>query len=162
MSQGRKVRRVIRRIDTWTVAKISLALHLCLVLVVMTAGVLLWTIADGQGAIGRLQDAVKSNLKLTTFQFHGDTLFKGVLTAGIIFAILGTFLTVVFAQLYNLLADLIGGIQVWVLEEVLDEDELRERVTGSVRKVPFDQTEDPVTAEVTAGANELEPEPAPV
>ena len=50
MAQGRRVRRVVRKIDTWSVLKVSALFWLSVVLIMLTAGVLLWAAA----AIGLL------------------------------------------------------------------------------------------------------------
>ncbi len=119
MAQGRRVRRVVRKIDTWTVAKIAAVFNLCMALVSVVAGVVLWTAADSAGFIAKLDKSVRSNFQLTSFQIHGAVVFRGALVGALLLAVLFTVLTAVAALLYNLLSDVVGGVQIWVLEEVV-------------------------------------------
>jgi len=125
MAQGRRVRRVLRKIDTWSLAKLAFLLHACFAIVFLVAGLILWFAADGAGAITTIEDAVKANLRLDTFSIDGTVLFRAALMGSVLSTIIGTLLWVLGAFLFNLLSDLTGGIQVWVLEEVLfDQDEV--------------------------------------
>ena len=119
MAQGRRVRRVLRKIDTFSLAKMAFLFHLCLSLVIVVACVLLWTVADGQGLVDQLEKTIRTNLQLDTFTIEGKVLFRSALGLAVLFALLGTGLWILGAFLFNLLSDLVGGVQVWVLEEVL-------------------------------------------
>ena len=119
MAQGRRVRRVVRKIDTWSVAKVAAVFHLCMALVSVVAGVILWNAADSAGFIDKLDKSVRSNFQLSSFQIHGDVMFRGAVVGAILLALLFTVLTTVAALLYNLLSDVVGGVQIWVLEEVV-------------------------------------------
>jgi len=126
MAQGRRVRRVIRKIDTFSLAKMAFLFHLCLALVFVVAGVLLWTVADGQGLIGQLEKTVRTNLQLDSFAIEGEVLFRSSVALAVLFAFLGTGLWILGAFLFNLLSDLVGGVQIWILEEVLFDHEQEE------------------------------------
>ena len=119
MAQGRRVRRVIRKIDTFSLAKMAFLFHLCLSLVIVVACVLLWTLADGRGLVDQLEKAVRTNLQLDTFTIEGKVLFRSMVALAVLFSLLGTGLWILGAFLFNLLSDLVGGVQIWVLEEVL-------------------------------------------
>ena len=119
MAQGRRVRRVLRKIDTFSLAKMAFLFHLCMALVMVVAGVLLWTAADGQGLVEQLEKTVRTNLQLDTFTIEGKVLFRAGVSLAVLSAALGTGLWILAAFLFNLLSDLVGGVQVWVLEEVL-------------------------------------------
>jgi hypothetical protein len=119
MAQGRRVRRVLRKIDTWSLAKLAFLLHACFAVVFVVAGTILWFGADGAGAITKLEEAVKANLRLDTFSIDGTVLFRSAVMGSVLFAFIGTLLWVLGAFLFNMLSDLTGGVQVWVLEEVI-------------------------------------------
>lgn len=121
MPKGRRVRRVVRKFDTWTVLKVSFLFNLCMFVVFLTAGIILYKGAEAAGAVALAERAIKSNLQLEAFTINGRSLFTGAALMGLVIAALVTFLTCITALLYNLISDLIGGIQVWVLEEVLPE-----------------------------------------
>ena len=155
MAQGRRVRRVIRKIDTFSLAKMAFLFHLCLSLVVVVAGLLLWTVADGQGMIDQLEKAVRTNLQLDSFTIEGNVLFRSAIAMSLLFALLGTGLWILGALLFNLLSDLVGGVQVWVLEEVLSDQEQEEEDA----LVVTDRPEPPGLEPAELG--DAEPAPAP-
>src|SRR5207244_12739465 len=49
LPQGRRVRRVIRKVDPWTVLRFSVLFYLSILLVVLVAGVALWEVASATG-----------------------------------------------------------------------------------------------------------------
>jgi hypothetical protein len=123
----RKVSRVVRRIDGWTVFKISLVLYMLLYVVLLIAGVLLWHLAYTTGTVDNIQGFIKELFGLKTFIINGKKLFNASRGLGLFLAIAGTGLHVTLAVLFNLIADLVGGVRVTVLEE---EVILRERLRG--------------------------------
>ena len=162
MAQGRRVRRVLRKIDTFSLAKMAFLFHLCLSLVMVVAGVLLWTVADGQGLVDQLEKTIRTNLQLDTFTIEGKVLFRAGVSLAVLSALLGTGLWILGAFLFNLLSDLVGGVQVWVLEEVLfDQAQEEEEALVSDRPEPpgLEPTGDSPKAEVVAtnGATVHEP-----
>jgi hypothetical protein len=113
----RKVNRVVRRIDPWTVFKIALVLFVLLYAVLVVAGVLLWDLANKTGTVDNIQGAVKELFALQTFVIDGKKLFRASWALGAIMAIGGTGFAVTAAVLFNLIADLVGGVRITVLEE---------------------------------------------
>jgi hypothetical protein len=49
--RARKVQRIVRRIEPWSVLKISLLFYFCLFLILLVAGTLLWTVGRSAGVI---------------------------------------------------------------------------------------------------------------
>src|SRR2546421_9878940 len=49
LPQGRRVRRVIRRVDPWTVLRFSVFFYLSIFLVLLVAGIALWQVASVTG-----------------------------------------------------------------------------------------------------------------
>jgi hypothetical protein len=113
----RKVSRVVRRIDGWTVFKISLVLYALLYVILVIAGVLLWHLAYTTGTVDNIQGFIKELFGLKTFVIDGKKLFHASRTLGLVMAIGGTGLHVTLVVLFNLIADLVGGVRVTVLEE---------------------------------------------
>jgi hypothetical protein len=113
----RKVSRVVRHIDGWTVFKISLVLYALLYVVLLIAGVLLWHLAYTTGTVDNIQGFIKELFGLKTFAINGKKLFQASRKLGLIMAIGGTGLHVTLVVLFNLIADLVGGVRVTVLEE---------------------------------------------
>ncbi|MCU1418338.1 MAG: hypothetical protein JWP32_2512, partial [Schumannella sp.] len=116
----RRVTRVVRHVDPWSVFKVALCFSLVLYGVCLTAGVLLWNVAYTTGTIDNVQRFFES-FGWDTFRFKGGELFHNAWIAGL-FASLGlTGLIVLTATLFNLITDLVGGIRVTVLEEEVVE-----------------------------------------
>ncbi len=112
----RRVRRVLRSIDTWTVFKLSVLFYLVLYAILMVAGVLLWNLAYATGTIDNLERFFES-FGWETFEFQGGALYHSAWIAGLFLVAAATGLNVVMATVFNLMADLVGGVGVTVLEE---------------------------------------------
>lgn len=112
----RRVTRVIRDIDAWSVFKVGLLFHAALYVVLLITGVLLWNVGSATGTIDNIQSFLES-FGWDTFTFKGAEVFQGAATLGIFGIALGTGLWVLGAIVFNLITELVGGIRVTVLEE---------------------------------------------
>jgi hypothetical protein len=117
--KGRRVRRLIRRIEPWTVLKFSLLLYVCFFAVILVAGIVLWVIAASTGGIHNVEKFIGQIFELNQFKFHAGVILGYTAAIGGILVVLGTLGNVLFAVLYNLISDIVGGIEVSVLEEDL-------------------------------------------
>ncbi|MDQ1429163.1 MAG: hypothetical protein QOK39_2639 [Acidimicrobiaceae bacterium] len=115
---GRRTRRVVRKIDVWTVLKMSILFYLCVLLVFLVAGIVLWNIAQAFDVIHSVEKFVRSILDLQKFTFHPGVVLQSYLFGGAILVLLGTGANVLAALLYNLISDVVGGVQFIVLEEM--------------------------------------------
>ncbi len=113
----RKVSRVVRRVDAWSVFKVALVFWAVAYAVALVASVLLWNLADTTGTIANIEGFVKELFALDTFELQGDVIFRAAMWLGAVLALAGTAASVVAAILFNLITDLVGGIRVTVLEE---------------------------------------------
>jgi hypothetical protein len=116
MAQGRRVRRVVRRIDPWSVLKVSSLFFGSVVLVLLIAGVLLWAAGSAVGAVGGFEKFM-SSIGFENFTFSLGQLLRGVVAFGLVVVAFGTGLSVLAAVIYNLISDVAGGIELAVLEE---------------------------------------------
>jgi hypothetical protein len=116
MAQGRRVRRVIRRIDTWSVLKVSSLFFATFMLVLLIAGVLLWIAGSVFGAVTGFERFMQA-VGFEGFSFVGWQLLRGFFAGGVVIVLLGTGLSVLVAVVYNHISDMVGGIQLVVLEE---------------------------------------------
>ena len=132
----RKVTRIVRRVDAWGVFKISVIFYVILYVILLVAGVLLWTLANTTGTVANVEGFIRDLFGLKTFEFDGEKLFRASWVLGAILVVAGTGLNVTLAILFNLISDLVGGVRVTVLEE---EVILRERpVLPPVAEEPAD------------------------
>jgi Transmembrane domain of unknown function (DUF3566) len=115
--RARKVKRIVRHIDPWSVLKLSLLFYACLFVIVMVAGTLLWNLAGAAGTIASIESFIKDIGAFKTFTFSGATIFRASFLIGLILVIAGSALNVLLVVLFNLISDLVGGIRVSVIEE---------------------------------------------
>jgi hypothetical protein len=113
----RKVTRVVRRIDTWSVLKVSVLFYVVMFIILLVAGVLLWNLAESTGTVRNVEGFIRDLFNLEKFDVSGRELFRASWTLGVFLVIAGTGLNVTMAVLFNLISDLVGGIRVTVLEE---------------------------------------------
>ena len=106
-----------RRIDAWSVFKISLVFWAVVFAILLVAGMLLWNLASTTGTITNVEGFIKDLFGLKTFKFDGGQLLRSAWIIGAVLVIGGTALSVTLTVLFNLITDLLGGIRVTVLEE---------------------------------------------
>jgi hypothetical protein len=124
----RKVTRVVRHVDPWSVFKIALVFNIVLYVVLLTAGVLLWNVAYATGTIDNLERFFES-FGWSEFEFDGGAIYHSAWVAGL-FGVVGlTGAAVLAATLFNLITDLVGGVRLTVLEE-----EVVERTASPMRR----------------------------
>jgi hypothetical protein len=110
-------RRLVRRIDTWTVFKVSLFFYLLGLAILVVAGVILWNVASTFGTITSIQKSVKTLFVLNSFVLKPIPLLEYTAAGGGVLVVLGTLVNTTAAVLYNLISDVVGGIQVVVVTE---------------------------------------------
>jgi hypothetical protein len=116
----RRVTRVVRHVDPWSVFKIALVANLVLYLIVLTAGVLLWNVAYATGTVDNVERFFES-FGWTSFEFNGGEIYRSAWVGGLFLVVGLTGLAVLFATLFNLITDLVGGVRFTVLEEEVVE-----------------------------------------
>ncbi len=112
-----RVQRIVRRVDAWSVLKISFVFFIVLYLVLLVAGVLLWAFAVGTGTIDNVENFIEQLFALDSFSFVGEQILRASAIGGALLVIAGTFSTTVLAVLFNLISDLVGGLRFTVIEE---------------------------------------------
>jgi hypothetical protein len=115
--QARRVRRIVRHIEPWSVLKISTIFFLCMWVIFMIAGVMLWGAAAQAGIIEKVENFVTELFALDDFAINADLIFRKVALLGFVLVIAGIAFTVLMSVLFNLISDLMGGLRVTVIEE---------------------------------------------
>jgi hypothetical protein len=116
----RRTKVVVRRVDPWSVFKFSLLFYFCLMLIFVFALLILYWIL---GVIGVLDSAAE--LLHTAgfgpvrgeFEFHGTWIFSRLFLIGLIGVVVWSLVNLFLAVLYNLISDVVGGIQVTLAEK---------------------------------------------
>jgi hypothetical protein len=109
---------VIRRVDLWSALKMSLVLYLSLFVVFLTVGVGLWLAARHSGALGNLENLVEQlgGYKPGSFHFKDGVILRMTAVIGPIFVVLTSLATVAGVALFNLVARLVGGVEVSITD----------------------------------------------
>ena len=110
----RRVTRVVRHVDTWSVFKVALVFNVFFYAVALIAGVLLWQVAYATGTIDNVEKFFEG-FGWETFDFNGGQIFHNAWIAGLFVAVGLTGLAVLLATLFNLITDLVGGVRFSVL-----------------------------------------------
>ena len=113
----RKVNRIVRRVDAWSVFKIALVFWAVTLVIFLVAGLLLWNLAESTGTLTNIEGFIKELFGLKTFEFDGSKVFRASWMIGAVLVVAMTAMTVTMAVLFNLISDLLGGVRVTVLEE---------------------------------------------
>ena len=129
----RRVTRVVRHVDTWSVFKVALVFNVFFYAVALVAGVLLWQVAYATGTIDNIEKFFEG-FGWETFNFNGGQIFHNAWIAGLFVAVGLTGLAVLLATLFNLITDLVGGVRFSVLEE-----EVQSRAARGIEQVVDDQ-----------------------
>lgn len=114
--RGRRVKRVVRRIDLWSVLKLSLLVYTCLYLAVLATLAAVWSILYSSGNIDKLQSFLE-DVGLENFTFYGNQMFRACAAIGAVGVIAGTVITVLATALVNVISEMTGGIRLVVIEE---------------------------------------------
>jgi hypothetical protein len=113
----RRARLQLRHVNPWTVLKFSCVLSIALFFVWLIVVGVLFGVLDGAGVIGKINDAY------TTVQggnaqppVRASVVFGGAAIVGVVNIVLFVALTTVGSVVYNLCADLVGGIEITLSE----------------------------------------------
>ena len=115
--QARRVRRIVRHIEVWSVLKISILFYACLWAIFLIAGFMVWGVAESSGTVGKLETLITELFALDTFTFDGKQIFKGYALGGLVLAIAGSTMNVLMCLIFNLISDLTGGLRLTMIEE---------------------------------------------
>ena len=116
-SYERQYRQTIRRVDLWTVLKISICFYLTALVVILFAGVCLWWIASAVGIVSNIENFIGDLVNSKDFVFLSWNVLRASTLVGLVLVCLMVVCTVLAAAFYNLFASVLGGIEVVVVEE---------------------------------------------
>ncbi len=143
MPQVHRVRRIVRRIDPWTVFRISSIIWVVIAIGLVLGVVVFWAVLEASGIPNKITDFlieitlldVGENPFANTDQFLRVAVFGSmVLAAG------GTGLSTLLAIIYNLVSDIVGGVELVMLEETLNAPPtvIRPQAAPVVEPAPYD------------------------
>jgi len=115
-ARSRQAKVVLRKVGPWSVLKVSFFFYLCVMVVILGAMMILYAILGAIGALDSLTRLIRDLFADQSFQIHGGWLFSRGLSIGLALVVLWTLINVFIVFLYNLLSDVVGGIEVTLSE----------------------------------------------
>ena len=138
MVRVNRVRRIIRKIDPWTVLKVTLVLNFVVALTVVLGFSIMWVLLVNAGVPQGLEDIARRLALLdqdASLVGNIEPLFTGLVSLAVVYMLTQTAIATVGAFFYNLVSDLVGGIEVVVLEEThLDAPEKPKKAKNTPSK----------------------------
>lgn len=167
MTSVRRVRRIIRKFDPWTVLKVSLVFYAVMAIAFVLGLVILWAVVNNAGIPQAIEDFGK---KITLLEADaelfadGERYLRVAVFLAVVWTVLLTGLTTLSAVMYNLISDIVGGIEVVVLEETLNPPQSYQppiRVPRSWQQTTPPPSRRPVISEIDEPTEEVVLEDAP-
>lgn len=115
--RARRVHRIVRHVDPWSVLKVSLLFYFTLFCIVLVAGLILWQAARATDVLNDFEGFVRDLGDYETWKLDGRQILQASVLGGLVLVIAGSAANVLLAVLFNLISDLTGGVRVTVLEE---------------------------------------------
>ncbi len=115
-----RVRRVIRKVDPWTALKVSFVINFVVALSIVLGLIILWILLVNAGIPQGLEEIAKRLALLddnASLVGNSEQLFSSVVFFAIFYMVAQTALTTLGVIFYNLVSDIVGGVEVIVLEE---------------------------------------------
>ena len=119
--EARRVRRVLRRIDPWSVFKVAFVFAICMYGIVVISSLLIWRAADSAGVVDNLEDFVVS-VGFSDFNVDPAQLFNALVVGGGLMIVVSTVFALLGSILFNLICDMVGGVKLSMIEERIVED----------------------------------------
>ena len=124
MVRVNRVRRIIRKVDPWTVLKVTFVLNFIVALTIVLGFSILWVLLVNAGVPQGLEDIARRLALLdqdASLVGNIEPLFSSVVFLATVYLLTQTALATIGAFFYNLVSDLVGGIEVVVLEETYND-----------------------------------------
>ncbi len=115
--KARKVRRVVRHVDPWSVLRFSVIFHVVLFGALLVSAVLVWNAAELAGVVENLESLIAELASLEEFVIDESAVFNAALVSAAMLTLASSVLLVLLSVVFNLISDLTGGIRFTVIEE---------------------------------------------
>jgi hypothetical protein len=115
----RRTEVVVRKIRPWSVLKFSLLFYFCLMLIVYLALAIIWVVLSAAGVIdtvasflGQLNTSSTGTREPEPLNINTGAVFTWLFVVGCVVTVIWSLVNVCLALIYNLISDVIGGIEV--------------------------------------------------
>ena len=115
-SAVRRSRVEMTRVDLWSVLKVSLCFYLAGLAMLLIAGLVVWLLLDASGGIHNFERFMGDIMSAKDYRLVAPQILLGSALIGLVVVALMTIITVIAAALYNVFSDLVGGVEVTLVE----------------------------------------------
>lgn len=112
----RRVRRTVRHVDPFSVLKLSAFFYAIFVLIWLGFVALVYSFLESMGLFDMLEDLGQGLVLWDEVNISLGVVEKWALLVGVVLAVVGTLINVILAVLYNVAADLMGGLELTFVE----------------------------------------------
>jgi len=117
----RRVRRIVRKFDPWTVLKVSIVFFGIVSLGLVLLSIIAWTIIGNVGVLDKINEVARqiSLIEQDVSLFKsGEQYFRVVVFFSVSWMILMAGMATLTSVVYNLISDVVGGFEFSVMEDV--------------------------------------------
>jgi hypothetical protein len=107
-----RARATVRHLDVLTVLRVAAVFFLFFLIIVVVASVLLVYAASAFGTLPAMEKSIRTLFDLKTFKIHPTVVAEYTSAGAAIIAVAGIFASLLGALIYNLIAEVVGGIRV--------------------------------------------------
>jgi hypothetical protein len=116
LRRPRQTRVVLRKVGPWSVFKFSLLFYFCIMLVILLALGMLYSVLGAIGALDSVTKLARELFSDKTFEINGEWIFMRLALIGVAMVFVWSLINVFVAFLYNLISDVVGGVEVTLAE----------------------------------------------
>src|ERR671936_585691 len=110
-ARRRSARVVVRKVGPWSIFKLSLFFYFCIMLVVLGAFTILYLVLGAIGALDSVTRLIRDLFADQSFRIHGAWLLARAFVVGLAMVVLWSLINVFVTFLYNLISDVVGGVE---------------------------------------------------
>jgi hypothetical protein len=107
-----RVRVVVRRVEPWSMLKFSLLFYFCVMLIFLFGMAILYWVLGTLGVLDSLASFIGGLYGDDNFKFNGGWIFTWLFVLGLVGTVAWSLINVCVAFLYNLVSDIVGGVQI--------------------------------------------------
>jgi hypothetical protein len=115
---ARRAEVVLRRVNAWSVLRISLLFYFCVMVILVFALSIVYWVLGIMGVLNSVSDVLTNILETgdANYVINGQWLFLRALVIGAAWVVIWSLVNMLLALLYNLIADVVGGIRITLAE----------------------------------------------
>jgi Transmembrane domain of unknown function (DUF3566) len=116
---SRRAEVVLRRVNAWSVLRVSLLFYFCVMVILVFALSIVYWVLGIMGVLNSVSDLLTNILGesgSSNYIINGQWLFFRALVIGAAWVVIWSLVNMLLALLYNLIADVVGGIRITLAE----------------------------------------------